>query len=53
MLSTKERPPLLEERLERREIQHGRIGFDLTEVGIDRCAQREIRREAVLEVHPE
>ena len=37
-----ERPLLREERLERREIHNRRIGFDLTEVGINRRVEREV-----------
>ena len=45
-----ERPPLLEERLERVEVDDRGIGFDLTEVGIHRRGQREARAQRVLQV---
>src|SRR5690606_33800606 len=38
----KERSPFLEEHLERREVYNSRIDFDLTEVRIDGCVEREI-----------
>jgi hypothetical protein len=44
------RPLLREERLECRQVQHGRIDFDLSEVRIQRCVECEVRREPVLEV---
>ena len=45
-----ERPPLLEERLERVEVDDGGVGFDLAEVGIGRRGQREARAHRVLQV---
>src|SRR5439155_6487758 len=42
--------PLLEERLERSEVEHRRIGFDLPEIGIDRGIEGEVRSEPVLQV---
>src|SRR3712207_7000560 len=45
-----ERPPLLEERLERGEVELRRVRLDLPEVGVDRRVEREVRREAVLDV---
>ena len=45
-----ERAPLVEDRLERREVHDRRIRFDLAEVGIDRRVQREVRPEPVLEI---
>ena len=47
-----ERAPLLEERLEGAEVEHRGIGLDLAEVRIDRAVQREVGRDAVLEVGP-
>jgi hypothetical protein len=44
-----ERPALLEERLEGRQVDLGRVGFDLPEVGVDGRVQREVRPQA----HPE
>ena len=48
--SDEERALLVEVRLESGEIQRRRIDLDLTEVGIERRVEREIRRDAVLEV---
>ena len=48
-----ERPPLVEERLVRREVEHRRIGFDLPEVRVDRRVEREVRRDAILEIAAE
>ena len=45
-----ERPLLRKERLELAEVHHRRIDFDLPEIGIDRAGQREVRRQAVLEI---
>src|SRR5262249_3079868 len=42
--------PLLEESLERRQVQHGRIGLDLPEIGIDGAVEGQIRGDAILEV---
>ena len=47
-----ERALLFEERLVRREVDHRRIRFDLSEVGIDRGVEREVGREANLCVEP-
>src|SRR5205085_11152408 len=44
-----ERPLLPEKRLERREVEHRRIGLDLAEVRIDRGVEREVRGDAVLQ----
>src|SRR5215831_3020394 len=49
----KEWPALIEKRFVRREVQHGRIRFDLTEVRIDRRVDRQIRSEAILDVTAE
>jgi len=45
-----ERSLLPEKRLERREVEHRRIGLDLAEVRIDRGVERQVRRDAVLHV---
>ena len=45
-----ERPPLGEERFERRQVDDRGIGFDLAEVRIDRRRERQARRERVLQV---
>ena len=45
-----ERPPLGEERLERVEVDDGRVGLDLAEVRVDRGRQRQARGQRVLEV---
>jgi hypothetical protein len=47
-----ERAPLLEERLERRQVQHGWIRLDLTEVGIGRPGKGQVRRDGELDVGP-
>src|SRR5262249_14778009 len=46
----KERPLLLQEGLEHREVEDGGVLFDLPEVGVHGTVEREVRREAVLEV---
>ena len=45
-----ERPPLLEEGLERAEVEHRGIGLDLAEIGVDGGVEQEVRGDAVLEV---
>ena len=45
-----ERSPLLDDRLERREIHFGRIGLHLPEIGVDRRVHREVRPNAELGV---
>ena len=44
------RPAFLEERLERRQVDHGRIGVDLTEIGIHGRVHGDVGRDAVLDV---
>src|SRR6185503_2333642 len=46
----KEGAPLLEEGLERGEVELRRIRFDLAEVGIDRAVEGEVRGQSVLEI---
>ena len=41
-----ERPLFVEEGLESREVDHGRIDFDLTKVRVDRCIERQVGRHA-------
>ena len=48
-----EGPPLREERLEGAEIDDRGIGFDLAEVRVHRCRQREPRRDRILHVEAE
>jgi hypothetical protein len=48
-----ERPALVEEGLVRGEVEHGRIGLDLPEVRVDRRVDREVRRDAILEIATE
>ena len=45
-----ERALLLEERLERGQVDDRRIDFDLAEVGIDRAVERQVAADPVLEV---
>src|SRR5205807_5187385 len=45
-----ERPPLLEERLERRKVEHAGVRLHLAEVGVDRSVHGEVRGDAVLEI---
>ncbi len=45
-----ERATFLETRLERRQIDDGRVDFDLAEIRIGRRRQREVRRDAVARV---
>ena len=45
-----ERPFLLKKRLERREVEHPRVRFDLAEVRVDRGVELQIRGDAVFEV---
>ena len=45
-----ERPFLLKKRLERREVEHPRVRFDLAEVRVDCGIELQVRRHAVLKV---
>jgi hypothetical protein len=47
-----ERALLVIERLERRQVEHGRIRFDLAEVGLHGRVEREVGGDAVPEVRP-
>jgi len=47
-----ERAPLREERLEATQVDHCRVGLDLTEIRIQRAAQRQARRYLILDVEP-
>jgi hypothetical protein len=46
-----ERPPLLEEHLELREVDYRGVHLDLAEVRVEGRIEREVARHAVLEVH--
>src|SRR6185312_7814369 len=48
-----EGPPFVEERFVRRQVEHRWIGLDLPEVRVDRTVQRQVRRDAILEVAAE